>query len=301
MLSLLAALICVLVLMCLILTRTRYLPECVLSPSKTPEKDAAAQKQRNHYGFANGDATSDSNSKKNSTSVTKGSRLLNDGDPLYYNSEDKDKIDYLLDSPIVIRKLYESNDVETQKKYVKKYHLEYLYDENEIKNNKTKKPSAIIPAAATTTKASVATMTMSTERKNLNLTLKNKFCFKKNSDASLDTTGSANDTCSSRSSSSTLSLTNTRANNASKKSSGHLETNASDTSNKQATTLLQTANSGSSPQMSTIFFVNCRGEMVKVNYNGCGTKKAKVFTTSDLIIVLNCRHFTKYLSNSFGI
>lgn len=48
---------------------------------------------------------------------------------------DKSKIDYLLDSPIVIRKLYENNDVETQKKYIKKYHLEYLFDDD---NNESK-------------------------------------------------------------------------------------------------------------------------------------------------------------------
>ena len=48
---------------------------------------------------------------------------------------EKNKCDYLLDSPIVLRRvLYdESNDVEAQKSYVKKYNLEYLYDEAEVK------------------------------------------------------------------------------------------------------------------------------------------------------------------------
>jgi hypothetical protein len=50
-----------------------------------------------------------------------------------YNMNEADEkskpASYLLDSPIVIRKLYENNDVETQKKYLKKYHLEYLFDD----------------------------------------------------------------------------------------------------------------------------------------------------------------------------
>lgn len=44
-------------------------------------------------------------------------------------NEQNQQGDYLLDSPIVVRKLYETNDVETQQKYLKKYNLEYLFDD----------------------------------------------------------------------------------------------------------------------------------------------------------------------------
>ena len=69
-------------------------------------------------------------------SVTLGSRLINEAKrPNELNTinkankndtNNKEQIDYLLDSPIVMRKLYESNDVETQKKYVKKYLRYYI-------------------------------------------------------------------------------------------------------------------------------------------------------------------------------
>ena len=43
----------------------------------------------------------------------------------------KDKVEYLFDSPILIRKLCENNDLATKTKYIKKYHLEYFFDESE--------------------------------------------------------------------------------------------------------------------------------------------------------------------------
>ena len=39
----------------------------------------------------------------------------------------KSQVDYLLDSPILMRKLYESSDEHTRDKYIRKYHMEYLF------------------------------------------------------------------------------------------------------------------------------------------------------------------------------
>jgi hypothetical protein len=47
---------------------------------------------------------------------------------------DKSNVEYLYDSPILVRKLYESNDSETTLKYAKKYNLEYLFDSDAASN-----------------------------------------------------------------------------------------------------------------------------------------------------------------------
>jgi hypothetical protein len=96
-----------------------------------------------------GQPTSTSNTRQNSTTMitpmtmtmtmtrmVDGELESGVGDDLKNN---KDKCDYLLDSPIVLRRILydENNDVEAQKNYVKKYNLEYLYDEAEVKKART--------------------------------------------------------------------------------------------------------------------------------------------------------------------
>ena len=87
-----------------------------------------------------GQHSSTSNTRQNSTTMmTPMIRMadveLESGDA----KDNKDKCDYLLDSPIVLRRILydENNDVEAQKNYVKKYNLEYLYDEAEVKKART--------------------------------------------------------------------------------------------------------------------------------------------------------------------
>ncbi|CAF0819285.1 unnamed protein product [Brachionus calyciflorus] len=46
-----------------------------------------------------------------------------------------DQNDYLLDSPILVRKIFESDNEEAKEKYLKKYHLEYLFDNSPVKKN----------------------------------------------------------------------------------------------------------------------------------------------------------------------
>jgi len=91
-----------------------------------------------------GQHSSTSNTRQNSTTLmtpmTMTVTRMADGELESGDAKDnKDKCDYLLDSPIVLRRILydENNDVEAQKSYVKKYNLEYLYDEAEVKKART--------------------------------------------------------------------------------------------------------------------------------------------------------------------
>ena len=116
------------------------------------------------------------------------SRLLNneDNNNNKINKSSKENIDYLLDSPILMRKLRESNlDAEAQQKYVQKYRLEYLYEGKEVLKATRRVNEGKTPTIALTTKTP-------SDKDNA----KSNLCFRKQANSS-----SSSSTSSSRTSS----------------------------------------------------------------------------------------------------